>query len=168
MRKLVVFIATSFDGYIAASDGGIDWLFTDADYGYSAFYDRIDAVLMGRQTFDQILTFGDYPYVGKENYVFTSKPSGLSHEHAPFVSGDVGGFLRSLREKPGRDIWLVGGARLIEQFVEQGLVDEWVISVHPILLGGGVRLFSGSFSLIPLELQSVQRYASGLVQLHYS
>ncbi len=167
MRKITVFIATSLDGYIAAPDGGVDWLFTDADYGYAAFYDSVDIILMGRRTFEQLLTFGPYPYAGKECFVFASQPADHMHECAQFVSEDVGAYVRALQQRPGRGIWLVGGAGLIQQFVEEDLVDEWVISLHPVLLGDGLRLFSGAFPRAPLHLQGVQHYDSGLVQLHY-
>ncbi|MDQ3909707.1 MAG: hypothetical protein M3232_04815 [Thermoproteota archaeon] len=76
MRKIKLYIASSLDSYIASEGGGIDWLFTDEDYGYEKFYDSIDAILVGRKTYDQSLKFDEYPYKGKKVYVFTRRTDG--------------------------------------------------------------------------------------------
>ena len=168
MRKVKLFIATSLDGYIARTDGDIDWLFTDADYGYTPFYDSVDTVVMGRKTYDLALSFGEYPYKGKAAYVFSRSRSGAD-EHATFVSGSATAFVDGLRATPGRDIWLVGGGELTRDFADANLIDEYVISIHPRLIRTGLPLFwpSPGAGDVELELTTTQPFPSGLVQLTY-
>lgn len=163
-RRLRLFIATSLDGFIASVDGSVDWLFTDADYGYASFFSSIDTVLMGSRTYEQILSLGPFPYEGKTCYVFTRKARGMA-EPVTFVSGDIAEFTRGLKEEAGQDIWLVGGAEIIGALRE--LVDDYIISVHPIILGAGIPLFRGEGPRAALELVDVESWPSGLVQLSY-
>lgn len=115
MRKVVLFIATSLDGFIARPDGGIDWLFSDADYGYRAFFGTIDTVVMGRRTHELSLSFGP-PYVheGKASYVFSRSKAGGKDENAEFAAGSPKDLIGSLRARAGRGIWLVGGAEPVQ------------------------------------------------------
>jgi dihydrofolate reductase len=167
MRKLIMFIATSLDGYIAGPDGEIDWLFSDQDYGYRDFYARIDTVIMGRKTYDLSLGFDEYPYPETAAYVFSRTPR-RPDSHAQFVADDVGAFVNQLKRQPGRDIWLVGGGQIVRECLVADAVDEFVISVHPILLGAGIPLFPAGFPKRSLALQHVQRFESGLVQTVYA
>jgi dihydrofolate reductase len=96
MRRIKLFIATSLDGYIARADGGIDWLFIDGDYGYRAFYDSIDTVVMGRKTWELSLGFDEYPYPGVPAVVFSRTLAGTHDARAEFVAGPVGPFMRRL------------------------------------------------------------------------
>lgn len=168
MRKVKLFIATSLDGYIARADGDIDWLFTDADYNYSAFYDSVDTVVMGRKTYDLALSFGEYPYTGKAAFVFSRTRSGAD-DHATFVSGAPAALVERLRAAPGRDIWLVGGGELTRDFAEADLIDELVISIHPRLIGRGIPLFPAwrRDGDVALEMVESQSFPSGLVQIRY-
>lgn len=163
-RRLKLFIATSLDGYIAAKDGSVDWLFTDADYGYREFFASIDTVLMGSRTYEQMLSFGGFPYEGKSCFVFTRKARGKA-DPVTFVSGDIAEFTRGLKEEPGGDIWLVGGSEIIGALRE--LIDDYIISVHPIILGSGIPLFRGEGARTSLELAGVESWPSGLVQISY-
>lgn len=167
--KTILYIAMSLDGYIADIKGGIDWLSEfegEGDFGYSEFYDTVDTILMGRTTYEQILTFDcDWPYSGKKCYVFTN------HSHAPdknveFIHGDIPEFMNNLRVQPGSNIWLLGGAGLIDSFMKEELIDEFVISVIPIILGDGISLFKGGNPKTKLILQEVTQFKE-LVQLHY-
>lgn len=167
MRKLVLFIAASLDGYIARPDGGVDWLFTDRDYGYQAFYDSVDAILIGRRTFDQLLSGGDYPYAGKHAYVFSARPLYWSNEHVEAVSDDAAAFIGHLKHGEGGHIWLLGGAALIKTCLEQDLIDEFIVSIHPLMLGAGIPLFPTTESSRRLSLLSVETFDSGLVQVRY-
>ena len=166
MRKLMLFIATSLDGYIARPEGGIDWMFTDHDYGYPAFFAGIDTVVMGRKTYDLAISFGAYPYAGTEGYVF-------SHEQRPpdgnvaFVSEAPAGFVDRLKRLEGRDIWLVGGSEIIAECLAHDLVDELIISVHPLMLGHGVPLFVPGLPELGFALTRTEGFASGLVQSSY-
>lgn len=163
-RRLKLFIASSLDGYIARMDGSIDWLFTDADYGYRKFYSTVDTVVVGRKTYEQAFTLKDTPFSGKSCYVFTRKASGKSGP-VTFVSGDIEEFTKGLKDGPGSDIWLVGGSETIAAL--RHLIDDFIISIHPRILGGGIALFTGEWAERGLELVSSASFASGLVQLHY-
>jgi dihydrofolate reductase len=165
-RNIILFIATSLDGYIARKDGGIDWLFTDQDYGYEQFYSRIDTVIMGRKTYEDVLTFGEFPYKGKECYVF-SKTNQKNNPYVEFIHEDVLEFITKLIQQEGKDIWLVGGAGLIESFIRHNLIDEFIISIHPILLGDGIPLFLQNEYETKLTIKNCNVFDTGLVQLHY-
>jgi dihydrofolate reductase len=178
--KVVLYIAASLDGFIADRDGGVDWLerFTDpadGDYGYADFYDGIAAVAMGRTTYDQVRGFGDWPYPGKPTVVFTHDPPDPDLPDVSFTADDPAEVVASLREQtegdpgssPRQAIWLVGGGGLVASFRERGLIDEVILTVIPVLLGEGVPLFPGTQPEASLRLRDVQRFESGIVQLHY-
>lgn len=166
MPRVKLYIATSLDGHIAREDGSVDWLFTDGDYGYEAFYDSIDAVLMGRKTYDQVLTFGPYPYAEKESFVLSRSRTG-SDANARFLSGSPGEVLDQVARVTRGDVWLVGGAGLLRDFVAADLVDEYRVALHPIVLGRGIPLFLPQDRTIALRLENVTSHPSGLVQLDY-
>lgn len=166
MRTVNLFIATSLDGYIARKNGEVDWLFTDQDYGYTAFFDGIETLLMGRRTYEQVLTFGEYPYGAKEAYVF-SRVQRDRTEHVNFVAEEPATFVRDLKGRPGGDIWLVGGAALVRELLAAKLVDRLILAVHPLILGEGLPLFLGPLPEIPLRLTGHQGFDTGLVQLVY-
>jgi dihydrofolate reductase len=165
-RKVVLFIACSLDGYIAGKDDDIKWLFDDEDYGYVSFLASIDVVLMGRRTYDLVLQMGPFPYVGKECYVFSRSLMG-GDDNVEFVNQPVKGFLDALRENEGKNIWLVGGSELISHFMQADIVDEFIISVHPRILGSGIPLFKPGTPSYPLRLMGLESFSSGLVQIHY-
>ncbi len=167
MRKVILFIAASLDGFIAGRSGEIGWLFTDQDYGYVEFLRTIDVVVMGRKTYEQVLTFGKYPYKGIEGYVFSRSRAGAKDENVTFFSGDVSKLIQSLKAKPGKDIWLMGGSEMIRPFLEQDLVDEFVISIHPIILGDGIPLFRTPIPTRELHLTDCKGFDTGLVQVTY-
>ena len=173
MRKIKLYIASSLDSLIAGENGSIDWLFSDADYGYTEFYDSIDTILVGRKTYEQSLTFEEYPYKGKKVYVFThSAKEQLDKEASDveYIDKDIPEFVRRLIQQPvsNRDIWLLGGGEIVSQFLNADLVDEIILSVHPIILGKGIPLFNKIEQLIKLRLVKSIPFESGLVQLHYS
>ncbi|MBD2072746.1 dihydrofolate reductase [Phormidium sp. FACHB-592] len=167
MRRIILFIAASLDGYIARPSGEVDWLFTDQDYGYTEFLASVDTVLMGRKTYEQVLTFGEFPYQEKQSYVFSRDPGFDASPHAETVRTDIKAFVETLRQSNGKDIWLVGGAALIYPFLKHELLDELILSVHPILLGSGIPLFSETDLTTPLQCLASHCYDSGLVQMKY-
>jgi len=168
MRKIILFIATSLDGYIARENGSIDWLFSDQDYGYSNFMKRIDTLLIGGKTFRQMLSFNDTSTSHLRNFVFTRSPHTDVPDYFTLVSQDIPGFTENLKkEKQGRDIWLVGGAEIISQLQRHQLIDEFIISIHPIILGRGIPLFRDIGSSQTFQMVRCQRYSTGLVQLVY-
>ncbi|HEY4789192.1 MAG TPA: dihydrofolate reductase family protein [Bacteroidales bacterium] len=168
MREIVLFSASSLDGYIARKNGDIDWLFTDGDYGYLDFYNSIDTTLTGHNTYKQVLTFGEFPYPGKTNYIF-GKPDN-PHDKNPviFVSDDMITFVRQLKHERGKKIWLVGGGQLNTTLWNAGLIDEIILSVHPVILGEGIPLLSGNPVERKLKLIRTKSFESGLVQITYS
>ena len=175
MRKVKLYIASSLDSYIASDNGSIEWLFSDADYSYTKFYDSIDTILVGRKTYDQSLTFEEYPYKGKKVYVFThnaevekekKKKKTLDVE---YIDDDIPNFVRGLVQQPvgNRNIWLLGGGEIVSILLNADLVDEIILSVHPIILGKGIPLFSNINKRVNLRLLESIPFESGLVQLCY-
>lgn len=167
MPKVVLFIATSLDGYIASPDGTVDWLFHDADYGYTEFMASVDAVVMGRKTWEQASTFEDVPFAGKQVFVFSHSQSSANESRIRFVQGDPETTISEIQGTFKKDIWLVGGGDLIQQFIASNLIDEFRIFVHPIILGQGIRLFTEQSQRTILSFESSQSFPSGLVELRY-
>jgi dihydrofolate reductase len=166
MRPLVCFIATSLDGYIAGPAGEIDWLFTDQDYGYTSFYANVDTVVMGRKTYDLCLTFPEYPYPKIPNYVWSRTLHGTA-EHVAFVAGDIAELLKGLKNKEGKTIWLVGGSALVGEAIKHDLLDELIVSVHPIVLGDGVPLYPRGLPKTQFQFIKAEAFNTSLVQLTY-
>ena len=167
MRKIILFIASSLDVYIARKNGNIDWLFTDADYGYAKFYRLIDAVLMGRKTYAQAKEVEEYPFKGKKAYVFTKDNNLKKDKNVEFVN-DVVGFSKKLIKSSGKNIWLVGGGEIVSIFLNNNLLDEIVLSIHPILLGKGIPLFNNIQKETKFEMVRIKKFKSGLLQTHYN
>jgi dihydrofolate reductase len=166
MRPLTCFIATSLDGYIAGPSGEIDWLFTDQDYGYTQFFARVDTVVMGRKTYDLCRTFGEYPYPDMPNYVWSRTRRGRD-EYAAFVSDDIAGLLKGFKQQEGKAIWLVGGSALVGEAIRHDLLDELIVSVHPLVLGDGVPLFPRGLPRTQFQFITAETFNTGLVQLTY-
>jgi dihydrofolate reductase len=167
MRKIILFIASSLDGYIARPSGEIDWLFTDQDYGYSDFYANIDTILMGRKTYEQVLTFGEYPYPGVKTYVFSNKSTLSTSQDIEIITENINTFIPKLKQQKGKNIWLVGGAQIVFELINQKLIDEIILSIHPIILGEGITLFPAKITPQNFQLSQCQTYNTGLVQLSY-
>lgn len=165
-RKVILFIATSLDGFIARTDGSVDWLFRDGDYGMAEFFRSIDTVLIGRKTHDVMSGFGQTSYRGRKNYVFSrSQPSSPSPE-VEYTSAGAKDLIDTLRLTRGKDIWLVGGSELIDTFLVEQLVDRITVSIHPVILGEGIPLFRGGRE-VQLELRGSRSWPTGLAQLDY-
>ncbi|MEN8237205.1 MAG: dihydrofolate reductase family protein [Pseudomonadota bacterium] len=145
MSKVILYIATSSDGFVADKNGGVDWLPQAADpgdtLGYKALLNRIQIIIMGRRSYEQILGFGDWSWSDKTTYVFTSKPMTTDRENIHFVHDDVPTFMKRFgAENPNQDIWLLGGAQLAHSFAQAKLIDECVITIVPTILGAGIKL----------------------------
>jgi len=169
MRQVKLFIASSLDCYIAREDGGIDWLYTDADYGYTRFYDSIDTLIVGRKSYDQSLTFDEYPYKGKKVYVFTRKNVRKNNnvQDVEYIDTNIQDFVTSLTQSMGKDIWLLGGGEIVSVLLNAGLVDEVILSIHPIILGAGIPLLRNIQKEVNLKLENSLSFNSGLTQLCY-
>jgi dihydrofolate reductase len=170
MRKLVYYVAASLDGYIARLDGSVDWLPTSnakEDYGYAKFIARVDAFIVGRKTYEQMLAFGPWPYDGLKCYVLSRHWAGQRDVQAEFIGGNIAALLRRIKRPPGRDIWLMGGSESAQAFFEAGLVDEVILTIVPTLLGEGLPLFRPRRMGAKLKLRETKAFTDGLVQLHY-
>ncbi len=171
MRKVIVYIATSADGYIARKDGDVSWLDRPrpkGNYGMAAFYKSVDTVIMGRKTYDIALKFGQESYPGKKNYIFSRTRRRNQSPNVEFVNETVGDFATGLRNDKGKNIWLVGGGGLVASFLDAGHIDEFIIHVIPIFIGKGIPLIQPRHRSVSLTLRSSQAYSDGVVRLHYS
>ena len=171
-RKVIVHIATSADGYIARPDGGLEWLTSRPApagfYGMRDFVRSIDTKLLGRKTYEASLRLGAKFDAKDRRIVFTRRiPPADAPPGVEFVRGAIGPFVSRLREQPGKDIWLMGGGELIASFLDEGAIDEFVISVAPVFIGDGIPLIARRHRHVPLRLHSVERFEDGLVQLRY-
>lgn len=173
MRKTIVYIAMSLDGYIATSDNDISFLNTvekeEEDYGYGEFIQTVDAVIMGRKTYDKVLDLcgGVFPHAAdKTCYIITRSPK-PSQANLHFYTGDLTALVQKLKSQTGKHIFIDGGAEIVRSLQQLRLIDEYVVSVIPLLLGSGIRLFGGENTASDLRLLSAKSYESGLVQLHY-
>ena len=169
-RKVVLYIAVSLDNYIARDNGDVDWLVGDGsnpnvDNGYEEFYKNIDTVIMGKSTYDQVLTFGEYPYKDSKGYVYTRKEI-EDTEYVKFTNENPRELISKLKEKPGKNIWIVGGADIVDIFLKEDLIDEFVIATIPTVLGKGIPLFKGNNKEIKLKLVESKIF-DGIVQSHY-
>ena len=167
MRKVILFIATSLDGYIASKDGSVDWLFTDGDYGTTAFMKTIDTILMGRRTYEQAVDFGLRFYKGKKIYVFTKSKKLKAEDDCKIINEDAVLFTKKLIRKKVKNIWLLGGGELASTFQRTNLINEYNLFVHPIVLGEGISLFKNLPKVSTLKFKSYKRFDSGLVRINY-
>ncbi len=171
-RKVIVHIAASADGYIARPDGDLEWLTSrpapEGFYGMEAFMKSIDTKLIGRKTYEVSMQLGAKFDSRARTVVFSrhappaDAPSGVE-----FVNGAIGHFVSRLREQPGKDIWLMGGGDLIASFLDERAIDDFVVSVVPVFIGDGIPLLARRHRHVSLNLQSVERFKDGVIQLHY-
>jgi len=168
-RKLVLFIASTLDGFIATKDHNLDWLFNvegEGDNGISEFYNTIDTIIMGRTTYDWIMAHEDvFPYKDKECYIFSSTRK-EDTEYVSFVNEDVISLSKKLRNKSGKNIWIMGGSELVSKFINEKLVDEIRVTVAPVQLGSGIPLFKENNFQTLLRLKSINRF-NQFVELRY-
>ena len=159
-------LAVSLDGFIEGPNGEFDWCFTDQDYGMTEFLARCDSIIFGRKSYEVMLDFDPNPYPDKMKYVFSNSLTSVAGKGA-VLSGSVTDAVAAIREHHKGDIWFFGGARLLEDFIKNDLIDEMHLAVHPILLGQGTPLFSGLTGRKHWTLKEAKGYDSGLVQLIY-
>ena len=169
--KISAFIATSLDGFIARPNGDIDWLTGAAtpdsaeDYGYKAFFDGIDTLVVGRKTFDTVLGFPEWPYGGKRVLVLSRGAPALPGNAAP-LRGTPEDWRRTLADAGAQHVYVDGG-QTIQAFMQAGMLDEIIITRLPLLIGGGIPLFGAQMQDIALDHVATRSYPSGFVQSHY-
>lgn len=170
-RKVVLYIAMSLDGFIAKENDDIAFLSiveqTGEDYGYQDFINNIDTVIMGRRTYQKVLTFGiDFPHKGRKCYVISRTLTGKD-ENVEYYGGDLTALIKSLKQADGKDIFVDGGAELVCELMKLNLIDKYIVSVIPYFLGKGIRLFINGITEHRLKLNRCTTFPSGLVQLWY-
>jgi dihydrofolate reductase len=168
LRPVKYFVAMSLDGYLAGPGGEVNWLFIDQDYGMSKFFASIDTLLIGRKTYEFMLSQGSRSFPGGVNYVFSKSLKQSDCPEVTIVSRDAEKVVAALREQSGKDIWLMGGGELFASLLAAGLVDEIGVAVHPILLGRGIPFLPPTDQATTLKLLRTTRYSTGLVSLHYA
>lgn len=168
MRKVILGVAVSLDGFIEGPNGEYDWCFTDQDYGLKDFMKRIDAIFFGRKSYDLVLTTepANNPWKNMKSYVFSNTMKETEKDFE-IVSGDIRQAVDRIKNEKGKDIWLFGGASLTTSLMNARLVDEVWLAVHPILLGKGKPLFTGIDGRIKTKLTNSKIYSTGLVSLWY-
>lgn len=177
MKKVILDLAVTLDGFIEGPNGEIDWCIMDDDMNFDGFIASVDTIFYGRVSYDswgnfqpdadasqaeQTLWQGVH---GKKKYVFSSQ--NRADEKATFVNSDIAAKVAEIKKQEGKDIWLYGGASLIKTFINLGLIDIYRISVHPVALGSGKPLFENLKERVKLNLTETNVFRSGVVQLIY-
>lgn len=172
-RKVVLYISMSLDGFLATKDDDISWLSIverkGEDYGYRAFNETVDTYIVGSKTYEKILslTNGSFSHAQQNAcYVITRKER-KSEKGVTFYNKGVKSLIEELKSKEGKNIYCDGGAMVVKMLIEENLIDEYIISIIPIILGEGKRLFKDETSRVELETISSKKYESGLIQVHY-
>lgn len=161
----------SLDGYIATKDNSLQFLSLvekeGEDYGYNEFVKSVDTIIIGRKTYEKVIEMGfEYPHTDKDLYIMsrTSKPS---FGKFIYYTGNLSTLVHQLKKKTSKNIYCDGGAEIANELMKNNLIDEYIISVIPILLGEGIKLFNDGRMEQKLELISTKQFEKGLVQLHY-
>jgi len=169
-RKIVLGLGISLDGYIARLNGAVDFLFMPKDYSMAPFFATVDTAIFGRKTLDAALQMGgggSFSGSSMANYVFSRSKPAVERDGLIFVNQSPAAFVRQLREKPGKDIWLMGGGELARDFLKADLVDELYLGIVPVLLGEGIPLFPSGFPQRNFALIENKTYTRGLIALRY-
>lgn len=181
MRKIILNLAVTLDGFIEGLNGEVDWCNIDDNSGSDSFFDKfladIDAIFYGRVSYD---LWGQYQPArdaslaekkiweavhSKEKYVFSRNPK--DDKKATYISSDIPGRVEEIKNKPGKNIWLYGGANLITEFINSGLVDNYLLAIFPIILGSGKPLFTNIQNRVGLILNNVESSNSGVLLVSY-
>lgn len=169
--QVTYYVAMSLDGFIADRDGSVAWLSpfegTGEDYGYAEFYASVDALLMGRRTYDFCRTLPEWPYAGKPAWVFTHRAADPIPAGAVATSVPPEVVVDLLRRRGLRHAWLVGGGQLASDFRARRLITRYIVSIIPVILGGGAPLIAAGSGMERLELVRHQAFAGGIVQVEY-
>jgi len=168
-QQLSVYLAVSLDGYIATQEGNVDWLHHiqgDGDNGYEQYYSGVDAVIMGRNTYETILGFDvPFSYSGKDCYVYTNTRCGAD-ENVNFINGTIEDLISSLSTRSYTKCWIMGGGLLISELINNKYISEFIVTIAPVILGSGIPLLTGIKDFQSLNLVKTTRYGQ-FVELHY-
>lgn len=174
MRKVILYIGVSLDGYIADSKGSVNWIEGQDEHQpledtFTPFFGKVDTVIMGRKTYDQIVTVlapDRWPYLGATSYVITHNSGKDERDNIRFQNTDVCSLVKELKQEEGNDIWICGGAEIAGELMQADMIDCYHLAIVPTILGGGVRLFGRDMSKIDLQLAETKTY-NGIVELIY-
>lgn len=173
-RKVILFISMSLDGFIATKNDDISWLSMvekeGEDYGYADLQNKVDTYIVGNTTYQTVLklTNGAFPQAEMYNCYVITRQEIKNKEGITFYNGDIETLIHQLKSKEGKDIYCDGGGQIVKLLQEKDLIDEYVISIMPILLGDGKRLFlGGNKNRIKLKLEETKSYDTGLVKVKY-
>ncbi len=171
MPDVIYYVACSLDGYIATSDGRVDWLEPfqtgGEDYGFAEFYSSVDALVMGSGTYEFALEHGPWQSPDKPSWVFTQRELPVAHPSVTLTSDDPATVIESFAARGLKRVWLMGGGQLAASFRSSGLISRYIIAVVPIILGTGIPLFATAAGQDTLRLIEAKPYPNGLVQLSY-
>ena len=170
-RNAILYIAASLDGYIAGPGDDLSFLTRvqqdGEDYGYFEFLKTVDTVILGRKTYDWIMqNVNEFPHADIDSYIITRTPREEIGK-IKFYTGNLKGLLLRLKKDNGKNIFIDGGAEVVNELLKEKLIDQFYISIIPILLGGGTRLFKDGLPEQNLSLIDIKKFDSGLIQLHY-
>ena len=170
-RKVILYIATSLDGYIATKNENLDFLSLveqeGEDYGYADFIKTVDTVIVGRKTYDKVLSMGfDFPHADKESYIITRTPK-PPIGNIQFYTENLEALILKLKEKDGQNIFVDGGAEIVNLMMKDNLIDVFCVSIIPVLLGDGISLFQDNRPELQLKFVRSETFKSGLVQIWY-
>jgi dihydrofolate reductase len=170
-RKVILYIATSLDGYIAKPNDDLSFLSIvqqdGEDYGYADFVKSVDTVILGRKTYEWVMSqVSEFPHSDKKSYIITrSSRQSIGKTH--FYSGKLEDLISKLKAEQGKNIFIDGGAEIVNELLKENLIDEFIISIIPIFVGNGTKLFKDGRPEQLLELVSTKQFDKGLIQLHY-
>ncbi len=168
MRKVVLGLGISLDGYIARLDGSVDFLFMPRDYSMAEFFASVDTAIMGRKTLEVSLKMGGGDFGSPmASYVYSRTLESGKRDGVTFTRKSPSALIRELRKKPGKNIWLMGGGEMAREFLKADLVDELYIGMVPVLLGEGIPLFPPGFPQREFSLVENKTYSRGMIALRY-
>ena len=174
MGKLILYSAISLDAYIAKPNGSVEWLHDPGfhiegeDFGYKAFYESVGTTLMGNNTYREILNMDiPFPYPDTDNYVFSRFKDTKDTEYVQFAKGKIRDFVPKIKAETKKDIWLIGGAQINGILLKEGLIDQLILTIVPVILGKGIPLFSGEDLGSKWKLKQSKAYDNSFVQVVY-
>ena len=172
MNSAVLYIAITLDGFVAGPNDDISWLFryNDVDYGFNEFFSGIGAIIQGTRAYEIEVKNGwetptPVPTFVLSHHLPESKPQ---RGHVVFTDEDISEVLKKAKQLTSKDVWIEGGANVAQQFLDRDLIDEIVLSIVPVILGDGIRLFGKTHKTIEFALGEVRQFDKGLVQLTYT
>lgn len=172
MNNAILYIAISLDGFVAGANDDISWLFryNDVDYGFDAFFSGIGAIIQGRRAYEVEVKNGwetpaPVPTFVLSHHLPERKPQ---RGNVVFTDEDISEVLKRAKQRTSKDVWIEGGANVAQQFLDRDLIDEIVLSIVPVILGDGIRLFGKTHKSTEFALREVRKFDKGLVQLTYT